>query len=132
MGKSKRTMKKWGGDPGAYGAAPIGVDPNDPGSTSTTRTTTVNPGANAEKGFFSDAVDTVSNTINSLNPFASTTVDDLKKKKADKSAECDGALKAIDAEIAAAAPQQGGRRRKRSHKKRSRRSRRSKRSRRHR
>lgn len=150
MGKSKK-IKKWGGandpndpnasdvPPGTYDAANIGVNPNAPGSTSTTTTVNKDADANAKRGFFSDAVDSLSDKINSLNPFASTSVDDLKKKREDKSTECDAALKAIDAEIAAATglpvtKQQGGRRRKRSHKKRShkKRSRRSKRSRRHR
>ena len=125
MGKSKR-MKKWGGTvdanavpPGTYDAATIGVVPNAP-DPNTSTSTTVNP---PSKGIW----DTFTSYIPGVG---SSSIDDLKQKRKEKSEECDAALKAIDTEIAAlppAAPQGGGRRRKRSHKKRSRRSKRSRR-----
>ena len=117
MGKSKR-MKKWGGTvdanavpPGTYDAATIGVVPNAP-DPNTSTSTTVNP---PSKGIW----DTFTSYIPGVG---SSSIDDkLKANEAERIR--------LEQEKAAESQtsQGGGRRRKRSHKKRSRRSKRSRR-----
>ena len=125
MGKSKR-MKKWGGavppgnygdpnavPPGTYGAATIGVVPNAPDpNTSNVLNNTVDP---PSKGIW----DTFTSYIPGVG---SSSIDDkLKANEAERIR--------LEQEKAAESQtsQGGGRRRKRSHKKRSRRSKRSRR-----